>query len=118
MTLLLDLEANVEFALLEGFILAGTISDIKLTVVDMKAYFATDVSIADIQAKVQALSEPLETIMNSQLAGGWGLPIPRHISQEISKTRVFNYDHFIMVESDPQIEARLVKMADIGVEKL
>jgi hypothetical protein len=41
----INLEANVEFALLEGFILAGSISDIRMTVQDMRAYFLTEVTI-------------------------------------------------------------------------
>jgi hypothetical protein len=56
----ISLEANVEFALLENFVLAGSISDIKLTVMDMRAYFLTDVTVSDIQTKVQSLAEPLE----------------------------------------------------------
>lgn len=41
----INLEADVEFALLEGFVLAGSISNIKMTVRNMRAYFLTEVSV-------------------------------------------------------------------------
>lgn len=37
---------------------------------------------------------------------------------ELSNTRVFNYDHFLMVESDPQIEGRIQMFADESIGKL
>lgn len=59
-TLSLDIEASVEFALLEGFVLAGSVSDIQMKVSDMHAYFLTEVSISDIQTKVKSLADPIE----------------------------------------------------------
>ena len=46
---------------------------------------------------------------NSILSMGKGLPIPKQIEAELSKTRLFTYDHFLMVESDPSIEKRVTE---------
>jgi len=78
----------------------------------MKAFFLTEVELPELSEKVNALSKPLTKLINGFLSTGYGLPIPHHISQELSKTRVFNYDHFLMIESDPQIENRIVELAD------
>jgi len=104
-------KANLEFALLEKFILAGTVRDVDLQVESMKAFFLTETSLADVRTQVHALSKPLTKLINGYLSTGYGLPIPHHISQDLSKTRVFNYDHFLMVESDPKIESRIVELA-------
>jgi len=60
-------EANIEFALLENFVLAGTVKDLNLTVTDMKVYFLTETSLAKLQSQVKALSDPLTKIINAQL---------------------------------------------------
>jgi len=100
-TLVCNFEGKIEFALLQDFTLAGTVKEVKLNVESMKAYFLTEVELPEITNKVEALAKPLMKLINGFLSTGFGLPIPHHISQELSKTRVFNYDHFLMIESDP-----------------
>jgi len=100
-SLVCNFQGNLEFALLQDFTLAGSVRDVKLDVESMKAFFLTEVELPEISQKVNALSKPLTKLINGFLSTGYGLPIPHHISQELSKTRVFNYDHFLMIESDP-----------------
>ena len=40
-----NFSANIEFALLENFVLAGQVSDIKLAITDMKVYFLAETTI-------------------------------------------------------------------------
>ena len=44
------------------------------------------------------------SVLNSILATGRGLPVPKHVEQEFGHTRLFTYDEFLMVETDPHIE--------------
>lgn len=113
-----NFSSNLEFALLKDFTMAGTVKDVKLEVESMKAYFQTDVEVSEISTKVNALAAPLTKLINGYLSTGYGIPIPHHISQELSKTRVFTYDHFLMIESDPQIESRIVELADEAKDNL
>jgi hypothetical protein len=117
-SLVCNFEGKVEFALLKDFTLAGTMKEVKLGVESMKAYFLTEVELPEISNKVESLAKPLTKLINGFLSTGYGLPIPHHISQELSKTRVFNYDHFLMIESDPQIENRIVELADEAKENM
>lgn len=59
--------------------------------------------------KLDSLKEPAIKMTNSFLGMGRGLPIPKQIEAELSKTRLFTYDHFLMVESDPSIEKRVTE---------
>ncbi len=46
-----------------------------------------------------------------------GIPVPKQIEQELSQTRLFTYDRFLMIESDPKIEKRVkqkvMKITDV-----
>lgn len=59
--------------------------------------------------KLDSLKGPAIKMTNSFLGMGRGLPIPKQIEAELSKTRLFTYDHFLMVESDPSIEKRVTE---------
>jgi hypothetical protein len=117
-SLVCDFEGKVEFALLKDFNLAGTMKEVKLGVESMKAYFLTEVELPEIANKVEALAKPLTKLINGFLSTGYGLPIPGPIAGELTMTRVFNYDHFLMIESDPQIENRVSKLADEAKENM
>ena len=52
------------------------------------------------------MQEPFTSVINSVLSVGHGLPIPKQFKGELSKTRLFTYDHFLMIESDPRIVQR------------
>jgi len=62
-----NFEANIEFALFENFVLAGTVSDMKLTLIDMKVYFLTETTLAKLQLQVKSLSEPLTKLINAKM---------------------------------------------------
>ena len=55
------------------------------------------------------MQEPFTSVINSVLSVGHGLPIPKQFKGELSKTRLFTYDHFLMIESDPRIEKRVTE---------
>lgn len=48
---------------------------------------------------------------NTQLAAGYGLTVSRPLMNKLSRTRLFNYDGFLMIEADPQLQ----KVIDDGV---
>ena len=56
---------------------------------------------------MESLAGPFAQVVNYELASGYRLPIPARQSRELSQTRLFTYDHFLMVESDPQITTRV-----------
>ena len=54
-------------------------------------------------------------MFNTLLGTGRGLPIPKSVGAELSKTRMFTYDNFLMIESDPKIEKRVTeKVMDLS----
>ena len=59
--------------------------------------------------KMESLEQPLIDVVNTLLATGRGLPIPKRINSVVSKTRLFTYDHFLMVETDPRIEKKVTQ---------
>ena len=60
-----------------------------------------------MSSKLENLKEPAIKFTNTFLGIGKGLSLPKQIESELSKTRLFTYDHFLMIESDPSIEKRV-----------
>ena len=108
-----NMTAFVEFELLHDFTLGGAISNVTLSVSDFEAYFdiSPPVSLADVDSQVASLAGPFAQLVNHELASGYRLPVPAKQSQELSQTKLFTYDHFIMVESDPQFTTRVREKA-------
>ena len=102
-----NLTAEVEFELLHDFTLVGDIKNMTLSVTAFEAYFQTSVTLPHINTQVESLAGPFAQVVNYELASGYRLPIPARQSRELSQTRLFTYDHFLMVESDPQITTRV-----------
>ena len=102
--MVLKIDANIQFELLQDFTLIANIEDSKLEVTEFETYFQSKVTVSQMNKKLDSLKEPAIKMTNSFLGMGKGLPIPKQIEAELSKTRLFTYDHFLMVESDPSIE--------------
>ena len=62
-----------------------------------------------MNTKVGTLSQPAIRMFNTLLGIGRGLPIPSEIETELAQTRMFTYDHFLMIESDPRFEQRVTE---------
>lgn len=73
-------------------------------VTEFETYFKSRVTLKEMNAKVNTLSQPAVKMFNTLLSIGRGLPIPSEIETELAQTRMFTYDHFLMIESDPRIE--------------
>lgn len=102
-------EATIEFELLQDFTLIADVKDSKIDVTKFETYFKTKVTAAQMTTKLEALKGPAIDMANKLLGIGKGLPIPKEIEAELSKTRLFTYDHFLMIESDPRIERRVTE---------
>ena len=46
-------------------------------------------------------------MVNQELATGFKLPIPGKYTKELSNSRLFVYDHFILIESTPNITPKV-----------
>ena len=101
------LEADLEFELLEDFTLLANITDINLEVTQLQAYFKTPINKESVNRKLSALKPTAISMANHVLGQGKGLPVPKQVEQDLSMTRLFTYDHFLMIESDPRIETTL-----------
>ena len=106
-----NMTAFVEFELLHDFTLGGEVTNMTLSMSTFEAYFQTSVKHPDIEVAVQSLADPFAQLVNAELGTGYRLPIPSKQKQELSQTKLFTYDHFIMVESDPQITTRVREKA-------
>lgn len=102
-----QVSSQVEFELLKDFRLIGNIKEMVMEVTAMEAYFQTSVTKEGVNKQIDSLAAPLQTLVNTVLSSGQGLPIPGSLKNELSHTRMFSYDHFLMVESDPQIQDRV-----------
>jgi hypothetical protein len=72
-----------------------------ITVNDVQVYFVTDLTTETMNSQVKALADPLKMLINTQLIQGYQLALPRGIQQDLSQTRLYTYDKFILIESDP-----------------
>lgn len=68
---------------------------------DVQVYFVTDLTTETMNSQVKALADPLKMLINTQLIQGYQLALPRGIQQDLSQTRLYTYDKFILIESDP-----------------
>jgi hypothetical protein len=50
---------------------------------------------------MEALGKPFATAANTQLLQGISLTLHEPIFKDLGRTRLFVYDHFLMVEADP-----------------
>ena len=91
----------IEFELLNETTLAGKVIDMDVTVNDLQVFFINDLTTASMNSQVQALASPLKMLVNTQLIQGYQLALPRGIQQDLSQTRLYTYDGFILIESDP-----------------
>ena len=66
-TLKCKMTTTIEFELLEDFKLAGEISDMQVSVSDMKVYFMSNVTTEMMNLQVEALAKPFVSLVNSQL---------------------------------------------------
>lgn len=80
-----------------------------MEVTKFETYFQSRVTVGQMNKKLDSLKDPAIRMVNSFLGIGKGLPIPKQIESELSRTRLFTYDHFLMVESDPSIEKRVTE---------
>lgn len=99
--------SKIQFELLHDFIIAGKMIDMKISVVDVKTYFQTEVKLKDLDVKVSALGQPFTQLVNSQLLAGLGLKVHKSYKSEFSQTRLFVYDSFLMIEASPKLKNRI-----------
>jgi hypothetical protein len=102
-----SLVISLEFELLNDTTLAGKIGDMQITVDSMQVFFMNDLTVDIMNSQVQALANPFKVLINTQLIQGYQLPLPRGLQQDLSLTRMYTYDHFILIESDPQIQQKV-----------
>lgn len=102
-----SLVLSLEFELLNDTTLAGKIGDMQITVDSMQVFFMNDLTVDIMNSQVQALANPFKVLINTQLIQGYQLPLPRGLQQDLSLTRMYTYDHFILIESDPQIQQKV-----------
>ena len=81
----------------------------KIVLSEFKTYFKCKVTMNQMNSKIETLRGPGVNMFNTILGTGRGLPIPKSIGAELSKTRMFTYDSFLMIESDPRIEKRVTE---------
>jgi len=106
-----NLTAKLQFELVDGFVISGEIQDLQLKVTEFKSYFKTSVTMANINNQLASVTGPFQSLVNQRIADGFGLPVPKPFNSELSKTRLFTYDKFLLIESDPQISNRVTKSA-------
>ena len=111
-TVLCDMHAELEFEGNANFTLAGRLINMTLAATELKMYFRSGLVLQDIHTQIAALAGPLMTIANSQLSSGVALPVPPVLKEELSRSRLFVYDHFVMLEADPQIADRVGRQVD------
>lgn len=101
----LDYTFKIEFELTQGLILAGLIRDVTFTVTEMETFFTTKSTTTSFTKALKAFNEPFMRLANEKLYEGYGLPMPGTMKKSFTKTRMFNYDGFLLIESDPQMES-------------
>ena len=100
----LDYTFKIEFELTSGLILAGLIRDVTFTVQEMQTFFTSKTTTTSFTKALKAFNEPFMRLANEKLTEGYGLPLPGNMTRSFEKTRMFIYDGFLMIESDPQLE--------------
>ena len=63
-------EAEVEFELLENYVLVGSIKDTQLEVLEFQTFFQSRVTVAQMNSKLDSLKKPLIEVVNSLLING------------------------------------------------
>jgi hypothetical protein len=66
-TLKCKMSTTIEFELLEDFKLAGEISDMRVSVSDIKVFFMSEVTTESMNLQVEALAKPFVSLINTQL---------------------------------------------------
>jgi len=117
-----QIEAELEFELLQNFNLIGNLKEVNIEVTKFETYFQSRVTLAQMNSKVKSMQEPFTKMVNTLLTVGQGLPVPKQFAGELSKTRLFSYDHFLMIETDPKVEKlvteKVVKVREIFKREL
>ena len=109
---------SLEFDLLNDATIAGKITEMEPSVSDLKVYFISDMTKESMNLQVQAIASPFTTLINSQLVQGYQLPLPRTLQQDLSQTRMYTYDSFIMIESNPQVQQKLEEKVNDVAENM
>lgn len=102
-----NFEATLSFDLTENFAITGQIVDMKIYLTEFNAFFKTSATLEYLNLQVGSLVEPFVSLVNSQIVNSFGVPMPQQLTSTLSKTRLFTYNKFILVESDPQLEMKL-----------
>jgi len=84
----------------------------------MDVYFQTGVTREQMSVKVQAMSEPFSTVANLAMSTGYGIKIQKPYNTEFSETKLFNYDHFLMIEANPHLQQRVSKHMDFVTKRV
>ena len=112
----LDYTFKIEFELTSGLILAGLIRDVTFTVQEMQTFFTSKTTTTSFTKALKAFNEPFMRMANEKLTEGYGLPVPGTLSKTFKKTRMFVYDGFLMIESDPQLEKAIEEVVQAEIE--
>lgn len=107
------MRCDIKFEVTFDFTITGSISNLNINATTMEQYFKSKVTNRDIDIKTNLLIKELLPFVNGQLQGGMKLPLPRVLTNKLSRSRLFIYDKFIMVESDPNVD----DLVRIGIEK-
>jgi hypothetical protein len=75
-----------------------------LAVNSLKTFFKTNVKTESLKHKIHALEEPLTKAINKLLATGLDLSYDSRKMNEFGTSQLFVYDHYLMIESRPNVE--------------
>lgn len=62
--------------------------------------------------KMDSLKDPGVKVVNQMIENGFGFSVPKQFEGSFAQTRVFTYNHFIMIETDPRIEKIITEKAE------
>ena len=73
----------------------------------MKCYFKTSVTTDQINKQLDSVMSPIQTVINQKISESFGIPVPKPFKNEFAKSRLYTYERFLLIESDPDVMTRV-----------
>lgn len=97
-------QPKFSFDIDEDFYLYVQVDDVQIEFEAIHAYFKTIVNKEELNRKVDLIKNLAISFINSKLDEGVPLPlIPSYIKESILNPRIRTYDHFILIDAEPDL---------------
>lgn len=98
---------TMTFEVSQNFNLTGSIKEVDMQVTKVQTFFWSDVDTDTVNVGIKTFQDPLRKALNSKLKKGVSLPIPDTIKADISESDLIQFDHYILIQANPNFHKKI-----------